>query len=229
MAEALYKRLLRHAALGGDTPALKASQDRAARYEQYAREAAKQFNMRPGDELPSRIACLKLALESITARLIGGREIDPGALRWLSEELAKYTPPPVQPEITVTFVEPMERPLDDWVARRGETVETKQIEQSALVEAKPKPIASPAEAEVVVNEIKGQITQLQAKLKDAQQVEQYWIERFNGKALAGDRSWQQMIEPIGGGSAGNPFSSRNEANPNREVYRPLPTPDFSKG
>src|SRR6516162_2542946 len=65
---------------------------RAELYQKLLKQAAKDLRCKVTDERCKNYAVLKLAREVISSKLVSGRDIDPGALRWLSEELEKYAP-----------------------------------------------------------------------------------------------------------------------------------------
>jgi hypothetical protein len=79
--------------------------NRAALYQKFLRQAAKEYRCKPSD-MPARLAATRrLTLEVYQARLIAGRDVDPATLRWMLEEEAKYAPPPEIPKVNITFVE----------------------------------------------------------------------------------------------------------------------------
>jgi hypothetical protein len=78
---------------------------RAVLYQKLLKAAAKQLGVKPSSESAKDLAVLRLARETITSKLISGRDVDPSALRWLVEELAKFAPPPETPKVTVEIVE----------------------------------------------------------------------------------------------------------------------------
>jgi hypothetical protein len=77
---------------------------RAELYQKLLKTAAKQLGCKPSDERAKDLAVLRLCRESITSKLISGRDVDPSALRWLVEELAKFSPPPEPLRVTVEVV-----------------------------------------------------------------------------------------------------------------------------
>lgn len=78
---------------------------RAELYQKLLKAAAKQLGVKPSSESAKDLAVLRLARETITSKLISGRDVDPSALRWLVEELAKFAPPPETPKVELTIVE----------------------------------------------------------------------------------------------------------------------------
>jgi hypothetical protein len=77
---------------------------RAELYQRLLKTAAKQLGCKPSDERAKDLAVLRLCRESITSKLISGRDVDPSALRWLVEELAKFSPPPAPLTVQVEVV-----------------------------------------------------------------------------------------------------------------------------
>ena len=65
---------------------------RAELYQKLLRQASRELHCKVTDERAKNYAVLKLAREVISSKLVSGRDIDPSALRWLAEELEKYTP-----------------------------------------------------------------------------------------------------------------------------------------
>jgi hypothetical protein len=78
---------------------------RAARYSQLVNEAADQLKCRAGSELARHVGALRLARETFTERLIGGRDVDPSDLLKLDEALARYVPKGEAPTLTITYVD----------------------------------------------------------------------------------------------------------------------------
>ena len=79
---------------------------RAALFQQLLDQAAKELRCKVTDEKAKHVAVLRLALESVQTKLIAGRDIDPSALRWLSEQLEKYaTPPPEPTTLTIQYID----------------------------------------------------------------------------------------------------------------------------
>ncbi|MGA8699447.1 MAG: hypothetical protein WB689_37600, partial [Xanthobacteraceae bacterium] len=77
---------------------------RAELYTKLLKAAAKQLGVKPSSESAKDLAVLRLARETITSKLISGRDVDPSALRWLVEELAKFAPPPEIPKVELEIV-----------------------------------------------------------------------------------------------------------------------------
>jgi hypothetical protein len=98
MIQPLYKTLLATARKQGQSAQLEAASQRAALFQRFARDAARRLGCKPGDQVAVHYATLQLALELIQTRLIGGKEIDVSSLRWLSEQLDRYRPPPAPQE-----------------------------------------------------------------------------------------------------------------------------------
>ena len=78
---------------------------RAELYQKLLKAAAKQLGVKATSEQAKDLAVLRLCRETITSKLISGRDVDPSALRWLVEELAKFAPPPETPRVELTIVE----------------------------------------------------------------------------------------------------------------------------
>jgi hypothetical protein len=80
---------------------------RAVLYQTLLKAAAKELRVKATSERAKDLAVLRLCRESITSKLISGRDVDPSALRWLVEELAKFAPPQQQKplKIGVKFLE----------------------------------------------------------------------------------------------------------------------------
>jgi len=76
---------------------------RAALYQKLLKQAAKELRCKVTDERCKNYAVLKLAREVISSKLVSGRDIDPSALRWLSEELEKYAPAAVPASVQLTI------------------------------------------------------------------------------------------------------------------------------
>lgn len=76
---------------------------RAALYQKLLKQAAKDLRCKVTDERCKNYAVLKLAREVISSKLVSGRDIDPSALRWLSEELEKYAPAAVPASVQLTI------------------------------------------------------------------------------------------------------------------------------
>src|SRR6516162_1529431 len=76
---------------------------RAELYQKLLKQAAKDLRCKVTDERCKNYAVLKLAREVISSKLVSGRDIDPSALRWLSEELEKYAPAAVPASVQLTI------------------------------------------------------------------------------------------------------------------------------
>jgi len=76
---------------------------RAEVYQKLLKQAAKELRCKVTDERVKNYAVLKLAREVISSKLVNGKDIDPSALRWLSEELEKYAPAAVAPNVQLTI------------------------------------------------------------------------------------------------------------------------------
>jgi hypothetical protein len=76
---------------------------RAELYQKLLKQAAKELHCKVTDERCKNYAVLKLAREVISSKLVSGRDIDPSALRWLSEELEKYAPAAVPASVSVVL------------------------------------------------------------------------------------------------------------------------------
>jgi hypothetical protein len=66
--------------------------DRAKRYRELCREAARQLNTKPSDERVVHVATLRMMREAIQAKLIAGHHVDPADLLRLDEALRTYVP-----------------------------------------------------------------------------------------------------------------------------------------
>lgn len=80
-----------------------------SRFELYQRllaAAAAQLGCDPSSDKAKDLACIRLMRETVTLNLIAGRNVDPGTLRWLIEELAKFAPPEPPIRVEVEIVEP---------------------------------------------------------------------------------------------------------------------------
>ena len=62
---------------------------RAELYQKLLKQAAKELGCKVTDERCKNYAVLKLARDVISSKLVSGRDIEPRALRGLSEELEK--------------------------------------------------------------------------------------------------------------------------------------------
>jgi hypothetical protein len=100
---------------------------RAELYQKLLRQASRELHCKITDERAKNYAALKLAREVISSKLVNGKDIDPSALRWLSEELEKYAPAAVP-----TSVQLMIQPVTLCAKCRAE------------VEAEPPPPLPPA-------------------------------------------------------------------------------------
>ena len=76
---------------------------RAELYQKLLKQAAKELHCKVTDERCKNYAVLKLAREVISSKLVNGKDIDPSALRWLSEELAKYAPAAAPASVSVVL------------------------------------------------------------------------------------------------------------------------------
>jgi hypothetical protein len=76
---------------------------RAELYQKLLKQASKELRCKVTDERAKNYAVLKLAREVISSKLVSGRDIDPSALRWLSEELEKYAPAAMPPSVQLTI------------------------------------------------------------------------------------------------------------------------------
>ena len=76
---------------------------RAELYQKLLKQAAKELGCKVTDERCKNYAVLKLAREVISSKLVSGRDIDPSALRWLSEELGKYAPAAAPASVQLTI------------------------------------------------------------------------------------------------------------------------------
>jgi hypothetical protein len=79
---------------------------RAALYQRLLKQAAKELRCKVTDEKVKNVAVLRLAREVISTKLVAGKDIDPNALRWLSEQLDKYAPN-VQPQKVEVNIQPV--------------------------------------------------------------------------------------------------------------------------
>ena len=76
---------------------------RAELYQKLLRQASRELHCKITDERCKNYAVLKLAREVISSKLVSGRDIDPSALRWLSEELGKYAPAAAPASVQLTI------------------------------------------------------------------------------------------------------------------------------
>jgi hypothetical protein len=76
---------------------------RAELYQKLLRQASKELRCKATEERAKNYAVLKLAREVISSKLVNGKDIDPSALRWLSEELEKYAPAAMAPNVQLTI------------------------------------------------------------------------------------------------------------------------------
>ena len=76
---------------------------RAVLYQKLLKQASRELRCKVTDERAKNYAVLKLAREVISSKLVSGRDIDPSALRWLSEELEKYAPAAVPASVQLTI------------------------------------------------------------------------------------------------------------------------------
>jgi len=76
---------------------------RAELYQKLLQQAAKELHCKATDERAKNYAVLKLAREVISSKLVNGKDIDPSALRWLSEELEKYAPAAAPASVSVSI------------------------------------------------------------------------------------------------------------------------------
>jgi hypothetical protein len=235
---ALYQELLKRAeALAGgspqDTNVLAAAKARARVFEGHAAAAAKRLGIEPSDELALHVATLKLAAELLQAKMISGQPVDPADVIRLDAALKAYLPTAELPELTVKFVEGSDGPLVEHCRRCGwepgqDATRTPLLDAPAVVEVvPPPPPQSPQEAQAVVDELKLDLVTLQTRIKAAEKLTQEWVERFNAPPIVRGPGWYHQIQPnLGGGTVGygDPFSARNEPNPNRAQSYPMPTP-----
>jgi hypothetical protein len=77
--------------------------DRFKLYQALLASAAEQLGCEPTAEKAKDLATLRLMRESVTLKLIAGKDCNPSDLRWLTEELAKFAPPepPIKVQIEV--------------------------------------------------------------------------------------------------------------------------------
>jgi hypothetical protein len=77
--------------------------DRFKLYQTLLASAAEQLGCEPTAEKAKDLATLRLMRESVTLKLIAGKDCNPADLRWLTEELAKFAPPepPIKVEIAI--------------------------------------------------------------------------------------------------------------------------------
>jgi hypothetical protein len=76
---------------------------RAELYQNLLKEAARELRCKVNDERCKNLAVLRLCREVISSKLVAGKDIDPNALRWLSEQLEKYTPPAEPASVSVSI------------------------------------------------------------------------------------------------------------------------------
>jgi hypothetical protein len=68
------------------------SLERARRYRELAKQAAKQFGCKPSSERAKHVATLRLARETFADRLVAGRDVNPEHLLKLDDALKQYLP-----------------------------------------------------------------------------------------------------------------------------------------
>jgi hypothetical protein len=81
----------------------KPAPSRAERYAQLCREGAKLLGAKVSDDRCEHYATMRLARETLTAKLVGGLDIDPSVLLRIDESLRAFMPPPAQRHRTVTI------------------------------------------------------------------------------------------------------------------------------
>jgi hypothetical protein len=82
--------------------------DRFKLYQALLASAADQLGCEPTHEKAKDLATLRLMRESITLRLIAGKDCNPADLRWLAEELSKFAPPEPPIKVEIEIVNPTE-------------------------------------------------------------------------------------------------------------------------
>jgi hypothetical protein len=82
--------------------------DRAKRYRELCREAARQLKTKATDERVIHVATLRLMREAIQAKLIAGHHVDPADLLKLDEALRTYVPKE-QHRVNIQFVGTIDR------------------------------------------------------------------------------------------------------------------------
>jgi hypothetical protein len=81
-------------------------QDRFELYQKLLASAAAQLDCEPTAEKAKDLATLRLMRESVTLKLIAGKDCNPSDLRWLTEELAKFAPPEPPIKVEIEIVNP---------------------------------------------------------------------------------------------------------------------------
>jgi hypothetical protein len=76
---------------------------RAVLYQKLLKQAAKELRCRVTDEKVKTVAVLRLCREVISSKLVAGKDIDANALRWLSEQLEKFAPPPEPASVSISI------------------------------------------------------------------------------------------------------------------------------
>jgi hypothetical protein len=82
--------------------------DRFKLYQALLASAAEQLGCEPTAEKAKDLATLRLMRESVTLKLIAGKDCNPADLRWLTEELAKFAPPEPPIKVEIEIVNPTE-------------------------------------------------------------------------------------------------------------------------
>src|SRR6516165_6619074 len=83
------------------------SLERARRYRELVKLAARQFHCKPSSERAKHVATLRLARETFADRLVAGRDVNPEHLLKLDDALKQYMPEvtsaPPAPMVNIQF------------------------------------------------------------------------------------------------------------------------------
>ena len=192
-------------------------QDRFELYQTLLAAAAEQLGRPVTSEQVKDLACIRMMRETVTLNLIAGRNVDPSALRWLIEELAKFSPPEPPIKVEIEHVEgPVEHcPQCGWSRDYDEPSPTSLSSTPppdrpdvGFVNFTPPLAPASAPAPVAVHRDPGSIHNAVLNGVPARMVGQSYAAYvgFSGQSVAG------------------PFSVKNEPRPNFESKHSLPNP-----
>jgi hypothetical protein len=174
-------------------------------------------------------AARRTSFEIYTSGLIeGSRSVDPSILKWFLEEEQRHAPPQKPIDVSIEWVQTLRTkcpqcghmgtagPLDP----KPEPPAPPRLLPAPGPENRPPPDtmvesaapSSPQEAAKIVTDIKASITELQAKLREAERLEHELTQRATAQPLHVDQSaWRNHIAPNLNGSS--PFNVRGEPHP----------------
>jgi hypothetical protein len=198
---------------------------RAAQFQKLCKQVARELNCRPTDERAQHVATLRMARQTIAARLVSGVSVDPDALLKIDTALRHYAPRE-EVKVSVDFVEGVTGLFD--CPHCGKRSEAKNYVAPEPPPSSPSPPTSPPPTETAKPSLPAPSPNIVPIRRDGS-VHDVAFPSGGVAPLKRHQNepWRGHVLPNlnGGGSASNPFSAGPAPNFSAPV---LPSP-FDRG